>query len=171
MNAGCYRLDLGLPHGATASWASSAMQVVAGKPGIMHRKKARRAPGLVSSAQWGKLLLLLRLLIVLLLAITLILLRGGVALALAGGLRGFILNLLFIGHSISFKEDLKSIFQVLLQYSVFPGKYNNFRFFIFVCKEIQSKQWAGTSAQSSSWRCRMQDLPTARSTRSIMRTR
>jgi hypothetical protein len=74
-------------------------------------KKPGWLPGSVCPE--GSLLLLLRLLGALL-AIALILLGGGLGVILRGGLGGFTGTLLLIGHSNSFSENPKTIFQVLL---------------------------------------------------------
>jgi hypothetical protein len=90
-----------------------------------------------SSLQKGRLLLLRRLLRALL-AIALILLRGGLGLILRGGLGGFIGTLLLIGHSITFRENLKTIFRYIDKLRSILGNTMAMRVLFILSKKIGS---------------------------------
>ena len=99
------------------------------------QKKSLASARPSSSSQNGELLLLSGL-VGGRLAIALVLLGGGLGLIRRDGLRGFIGTLLLIGHSISFENNLKTIFQVLLQDRPIPVKYNDYFGNIQMCQII-----------------------------------
>ena len=123
--------------------------LVKGHLAILSDGKARQKPG-VPSARKGQLfllparrgrLLLLRRLFRGLLAVALVLLGHRLGLARCRGLRGFVGTLLLIGHSISFRGNLKSIFRYFGKLGLFL-RYTMDSSDIFDLRQYFCPKWA-----------------------------